>query len=308
VLSAESLGRGRTTAANLASPAAGSENPAALNDGKQNVSYATAIVGMGDGSVPKEAVRQNDALRDKTLQYFSMQGEKGVIFYEPLSRFDQVQSIDNVPGGINNVDYQANALGVAGAETWGKGSFGLSLAYLWSSLASTMHVAGQPDQSHLDTSDGVRLNFGFRQPTGPLMWGVVFQNMPGFLWGSSYKRQMLPPSVRVGNTWRAYPGILFSVDWERRFYNEGGHAQNLLYIGSEIFSGDSFVLRVGAFGTNLDQSDKRHFTAGIGYRPHPGLEISYAYERYEIDDLAVNRSVVSLKYPFDTTVEEPAQR
>ncbi len=206
------------------------------------------------------------------------------------------------------VDYQANALGIAGAETWGKGSFGLSLAYLWSSLADVVRIPGQPDQSHLDTADGVRLNLGIRQPTGPLMWGVVLQNMPAFLWGDTYRRQMLPPIIRVGNTLRAYPGILLSIDWERRFYHEGGDPINQLYVGGEIFAGDKIVLRVGAFGQNLDESDQRHFTAGIGFRPHPGLELSYAYETYDLLEERVRRSFVSFKYPFDTSVDEPAHK
>jgi hypothetical protein len=68
------------------------------------------------------------------------------------------------------------------------------------------------------------------------------------------------------------------------------------------------VLRAGAYGTDLSISEKRHFTAGIGLRPRPGIELSYAYDSYELDNQSIRRSFVSLKYPFDTSVEEPTPR
>jgi hypothetical protein len=301
------MGRGRTIAANLPSPASGSENPASLNDSHDNVTYATTLVGISS-DLDKETERASDPLRNRTLQYFSMMGEKGVLFYEPISRYSSQDQITGVPSGTRDVEYQANAIGVAGAEKWRAGSFGLSIAYLWSSLSAVDHVPGQADVNTFDTADGLRLNIGVRHPTGPFMWGMVLQNMPAFLWGSSYKRQMLPPLVRVGNTWRPYAGMLFSVDYEHRFYNEGGDGENFLYVGSEIFSSERVVLRGGVFGTDIGKSEERHFTAGIGFRPRPGLELSYAYDSYKVLDETINRSLVSLKYPFDTAIEEKSGR
>jgi hypothetical protein len=305
-LSAESLGRGRTIAANMGSPASGSENPAALNDNAQNVSYATTLL-RTSSSLEKEETRQADPLRNRNFQYLSLQGEKGAVFYEPLSRYEDTVPTENTPGGTTDVRYEANALGIAGSESWGKGSFGLSMAYLWSTLSTTDHLSGQQDRNRFDTADGLRLNLGVRQPTGPLMWGLVLQNVPAFMWGSDYKRQMLPPTIRVGNTWKAYPGILFSLDWDRRFYAEGGDPKSQLYFGSEIFVGTNLVLRGGVFGADLGDPQRRHVTAGAGFRPHPGLELSYAYETYNVTEQSIRRHYLSLKYPFGSGEESSHQ-
>lgn len=307
VISSESMGRGRTFSANMSNPASGSENPASLNDTHVNATYATVRVGQ-TSDLSTEQLRASDPLRNRTIQYLSMQGEKGVVYYEPLSRYSGTEELDGRPGTAD-LEYSANAIGFAGADKWGKnGAFGLSIAYLWSSLASVEHVPGEPDQSHLDEANGLRINFGARRATGPVMWGLTFQNMPAFLWGGGYKRQQLPPTIRVGNTWRAAPGVLLSVDFERRYYNEGGNDKGRVYVGLETFSGERVVLRAGTYGEDLGKPEKRHVTAGIGLRPQGGMEVAYAYESYELEEERVQSSYVSLKYPFDTAEEETSQR
>ncbi len=300
ILSAETFGRGNTIASNRATPASGSENPASLGDAVVQAAYATALVDTRSDLTDDEA-NQTDPLTGKVLQYLSVQGEKGVIFYEPLSRIHQRQILDeNTPStDYRDVDYSANAIGFAGGERLGKGNIGLSLAYLWSSISTFERRTGLQDQHTSDTADGLRMNLGVRYPTGPAMWGLLVQNAPAYLWGKKYKRELLPVRVRVGNTYRVVPGFLLSIDWERRFYSEGSHPETVLYLGSEMLVGSYMALRAGVFGTEIGKPDKRHTTAGISYIAKSGAQISYALDAYEQDHVAVHRSIVSVSLPFE---------
>lgn len=300
VISAETLGRGNTIASNRADPGAGSQNPAALADSAVNASFSTGLVGTS-GGISDDVIASSDPLHGRVLQYFSFQGEKGVLFYEPLSRVRERHVIDTASPSTDyrDVEYSADAFGFAGAERLGAGSIGLSIAYLHSSIGVTEKRAGTPDKLSYDTADGLRLNIGIRYPTGPSMWGLLVQNAPGILWGKDYDRNLLPVIVRAGNTVRIAKGILFSVDYERRFYKEGSNAESYYYTGLETFLSDYAVLRGGFFGTDLYKPDERTATGGITFISKTGARISYAIEIYKLDEQRVKRSYVSLQAPFD---------
>ena len=299
VLSAESLGRGNTIASNIASPAAGSENPASLAESPTNATYATALVGISS-DLPDNEAQSSDPLTGKVLQYLSLQGEKGVIFYEPLSRINQRDILDpaSPTTDYRDVEYDATAFGFAGANKWGAGSIGISMAYLHSSIGLVERRAFQPDRIVVDTADGLRINLGVRYPTGPAMWGVMVQNLPGVLWGKDYHRNIFPMKTRIGNTVKIAQGVFLSADWERRFYHEGSNADNYVYVGLETFLSEYAVLRGGMFGTNINKSEERHSTAGITLVAKTGARLSYAIDIYEQDNVRVKRSLVSIQAPF----------
>ncbi len=300
IVSAETLGRGGTTASNRGTAASGSENPAALELSDMGGSlYATGLVATRS-VLPKDVANASDPLNGKVIQYLSVGAEKGVLFFEPLSRLHESQIVDPTAGTSRDVDLHANALGFAGAQTWKAGSFGMSIAYLWSSLNVVDRTAGNITRVRSDTSDGLRLNLGIRYPTGPSMWGLLIQNAPGVLWGSDYRHSDLPVKIRAGNTYRLAKGVLFSLDGERRFYHEGGKGQNYVYVGNESFVGPYVVLRVGAFGTSLNNSQTRTLTAGATIIARDNTQITYAVEQYEIGGEKVKRSLVSLSLPFQT--------
>jgi len=299
VLSAETLGRGNTFASNLGGPASGSENPAALdNSGKAGSAYATALVNTNRSSLPRDAVLATDPLQGRILQYLSVEADKGVLFYEPLSRYSQRQTIDASAGLEQDVDYSANAIGFAGATKFHDGTFGISLAYLYSALATAQLSSGTITSTKNQTSEGLRLNLGLRYPTGNAMWGLTVQNAPAFLWGDKYRRDQLPLKVRIGNTYRVAAGYLLTLEGERRYYHEGGNQEDFLYAGAEAFLSQSLVLRAGTFGTNLGNPDVRHVTAGLTFKFSDGASIGYGYETFLLDEQRVKRSVISLQAPL----------
>ena len=300
VISAETLGRGGTIASNRATPASGSENPASLAQpaGSGSV-YSTALLSTRS-HLPRPAEEATDPLREKTLQYLSVEADKGVLFFEPVSRFDATQDVGPAAGTTRDLSVETNALGFAGAQPWGAGSYGLSIAYLWSSIVETDHAGATITQTRHDTMDGLRLNLGVRYPTGPAMWGAVVENAPAFLWGSTYKAEKPPLRARVGNTYRLAEGVLFSVDVERRFYREGGNHQDFVYVGNESFLGKNLVARVGAYGTSLETADKRHLTAGLSAIAKNGTTISYAFESFRVDEETVRRHLLSVQVAFES--------
>lgn len=235
-----------------------------------------------------------DPLDGKVLQYVSMRGEKGTIFFEPLSRM-------RLSDGNQDVRYDADAFGFAGSEQMGAGSIGLSVAYLHSSIDVVEHQAGLPDKSIYDTADGLRMNIGIRYPTGPATWGLLVQNAPGFLWGKEYQREILPFKARIGNTLMMVKDLYLSADYERRFYHEGSHQQSYYYVGIEALLSDYAVLRGGYFGTDVYQSDNRTATLGLSLINKSGAQISYAMEIFEQDGQSVKRSLVSIQSPFQSS-------
>ncbi len=130
------------------------------------------------------------------------------------------------------------------------------------------------------------------------MWGLTLQNFPGFLWWKDYQKDTLPMKIRAGETWKIQPNVFLSVDGERRFYHEGSHAENFLFAGIETFTSEQLVFRFGSFGTNLEDPDKRHVTAGATFTFSSQAKISYAYESFKINGENVKQSFVSILSPF----------
>jgi hypothetical protein len=288
IISAETLGRGDTVASNRGTPASGSENPAALNTPITSSLYVTAGVGS-TSKVPRPARQAVDPLHDKVFQYGAIGAEKGVMYFEPISRLDD----------LTTSQMSVDAIGFAGADTWRNGSIGISLAYLRSSLFRPQTPANLPGEGQ-DTGNGVRLNIGLRYPTGPTMWGLVLQNFPGFLWWKHHERTQLPMRLRIGNTWRLRKGMLSSVEWEQRYYNEGSNKQDFVHIGAETQISDVIFLRAGVFADDIQKPEDRHWTTGLTIKTDMGAEVTYAFERFELLSEKVSRSFISVVFPFDS--------
>lgn len=237
--------------------------------------------------VPKDLTRAEDPLGEKVLRYTALGADKGVIFYEPLGRFEQNLS-------TRNVDFAANAIGLAGATALGKnGSIGVSVSYLRASLGEQT-----PTTSNLDTGNGVRLNLGLLYRTGPGTWGISLQNFPGFLWWESHRREMLPVRIRAGNSWKIQKRILLSAEGETRFYREGSRKENFLYFGQETIINKNANLRFGVFSDKIGKPERRHWTAGTTIKLNSGVDLTYAYEQFEINEQKVARSYVSVRIPM----------
>ncbi len=293
VISAETLGRGDTVASNRGTPASGSENPAALNSPFASSLYTTSHVGA-TSEVPKLTRRAADPLGEKVFQYGAIGAEKGVMFFEPISRLTD----------STTAEMFVDAIGFAGADTWRKnGSFGIAIAYLRSSLYRPLTASNLPGEGS-DSGNGVRLNIGMRYPVGPTMWGLVFQNAPGFLWWKHHERTQLPLKIRVGNTWKIRSGMLASSEYEQRYYNEGSDKEDFLHFGLENQLSDALFLRAGMFANDIQESEDRHWTLGFTIITGGGAEVSYALERFELLNEKVSKSFISVTFPFEVTGDE----
>jgi len=310
ILSAETLGRGQNSASAQGTPASGAENPAAINSSNQSSAYTTVFVG-NSSNLSKTQVRNIDPLEDNIVQFLSLTSEQGSIFFEPLGRFNQRQPLfSNGPSGdFRNVDFSANAIGLAGSTSLGKrGSIGLSLSYLYSSLGYGTYQSNTLTDFKSDTGDGVRLGFGARYPTGPFLWGLVLNNFPGFLWWQHHSQEILPVTIQIGETWRIYPGFLFSISGETRYYDEGSDRKDYLKIGQEIPLGKTLILRFGTFGTNLNNPEERHLTGGLTFQGSSGAEISYAFDAFQFENEKIKKSYLSLRLPFGESGPESINR
>lgn len=295
--SAESLGRGGTYASHKGTPGSAVENPAALIDDMPANLYTSAYVG-DSADVSSSRVDRSFALQGKVLQFVSVFSDRGSIFFEPLGRFD-----GRVEGGtasnFREIAFAADAIGFAGAQSLGKnGSFGLSVAYLYGSLATKTVEGGVATAAELDRGNGFRVNFGVRYLTGPAVWGLSVENAPGFLFWKHHRREMLPIRIRAGNSWHVQENLVFSLEGERRYYREGGADEDFVFTGFEYGAASMLTLRAGAFSSSLDDPDLRHYTAGATISSGAGIRISYAFDRFRIGDQKVYRSYLSVLFPF----------
>jgi|GEM_PF-5374895 len=308
ILSAESLGRGGTYVANPGTPAWASENPAAMASLPRGGLYTTVRVGRSS-DLPESLINNLNPLRGRVMQFLAFPSDKGSLTFEPLGRRDGIDVLISTSPttDFRNVDFACDAIGFAGAQGYRHMQFGLSLSYLRASLASTTHRSGSPDQSQLDTADGVRLNLGFQIPTGPVRWGLVLQNAPGFLWWKDYRRQVLPLRVRIGNSWQVYKGTYLTIEAEQRYYREGSNKRNFTHIGYETKSWKKISYRVGTFGEHIDKSDERHYTAGITFETTNHVLLTYAAERFRLNDVKVTESYLSVLVPFSVEDEPDAK-
>lgn len=297
-VSAESLGRGNTFVSNRATPASGSENPAALMSSLSPSMYSTVLLSESS-ELPDPQIHDADPLYGKTLRYISAGAARGVVFFEPLGRDEDMdRSIMEPLSGIRDLSFSANAIGFAAADKWSKGTFGMSIAYLWSSLATSTTFDGSEPVTQLDTGNGVRLNLGAHFQSGPAMLGLTAQNLPGFVWWKHFSRDTLPVKLRAGGTWRIRPGVLFSAEGERRYYREGSHPVDFAYLGIESWASEYTVFRAGVFGDDLDDSETRHWTAGTTLKMRNGYNLSVAMERFELFQKKVVRWLLSVQLPF----------
>ncbi len=128
---------------------------------------------------------------------------------------------------------------------------------------------------------------------------AILQNFPGFLWWKDFRRETLPVRIRVGNTWRVKPGLFMSVEEEKRYYHEGSHPQDFIYVGLESIASKRMILRGGVFSEgNITHPDRRHWTGGVSFLINSNINLSYAFESFDINDERIRRSIISVLIPF----------
>lgn len=308
--SAESLGRGLTYVSSTGNPASGSENPAALLFAGPNGMYSTVSIGETT-DVSRDVLNSVDPLENRTIQYLSVYETKGTLFYEPLGRLDSHEILNPASPltDFRDVEFNADAIGFAGAQMFGKRlAGGLSLAYLRGSLATFERRTGMPDQINLDNGNGVRLNVGLQVFTGRASWGLVLQNFPGFLWWRDHQRSLLPVTVRLGNTWRLSEGTNYSIEIERRYYNEGGNDDGLVFSGLETSPSSYLKLYGGIYSSHIEDPEDRHYTGGITIQLPNDMTVTYALDRYRMERKGVTRSFLSVRLKFIADEIQPTPR
>ncbi|MFN0118675.1 MAG: hypothetical protein ACKVQC_10360 [Elusimicrobiota bacterium] len=298
-VSADTISRGNTFVSNIGSFSSGSENPASLSSNLDNSALTTLLV-KTKSSFSKEVEQSQDILHGNMMRYLSMGGEKGLIFFEPVSRLRSSETFTTgtFPFENRTTEFNLNAIGIAGGSAYKIGDFGISLSYLFGNISVKEKRPSQNEIFTTDTTNGVRMNFGFRVPYGPFMVGLSAQNAPAFLWWKGYKRDQLPTKLRAGTTLRLGHGILISIDQEQVLYKEGSLKKDYTYIGSESYVGSRGVVRFGVYGEKIDKPEKRHYTTGFTFKLPQKMNISYALDTFKLNGEKIKVSVISVLFPI----------
>ena len=104
--------------------------------------------------------------------------------------------------------------------------------------------------------------------------------------------------LRIGNTWRLSPGVLFTAESDTRFYKEGGKKEDFLHFGTESPLGKKIIFRAGVFSNDIGDPDERHYTGGLTINFHNDITLSYALESYELFGEKVKDSFLSVRVPL----------
>lgn len=187
------------------------------------------------------------------------------------------------------------ALTISAANVNEKGvSFGLNLSYLYGTLAESSITGGTPF-AQTSSGNGFTMDIGIMAPLkGNLFVGVNFENIFGIMWWENYDFDQLPFGIRTGLGYIAGTFNLL-VDWNKKFYRFGNIENDNFYsIGVEQYLGKMLVLRAGAQGPSVTETDDIKYTYGAGINISI-ISISIAGETYEIEKERVSQYSVSVR-------------
>lgn len=280
-------------------PASAVYNAAGLIDVTGSLLSVTYEV-TRQSALTSDEIFDGEALRDRSLQFIGMMGPKGSFLWRPLS--NRTDRIENGSDWVEN-EIAISAVTIAAAqESTPKVATGLSLSYLMGSIVQSQMDGGIPSMN-LASGSGIAADLGFLSKASPqLRFGLNLQNIFGMMWWDDYGSEHLPFAIRAGLAFQITDFLIFSSDWEKRWYRKDpstgdGRTPTYVHFGIEQKLVQSLAVRAGTYGTDLNDPDTAHVSAGLGYNS-AGYLLSLAGEKYRVAGADVYRYVLSMDIPF----------
>lgn len=290
---------GRPTAMGLAFCAVGNDpsaicfNPAGLTGVTRNT-FSLSYEATRQSTLSAEEIFRGDMLRNNRFIFLSMCTPQASFSWRPLSNasFRTVNGTD-----YEDDEIKVNAYTVSASQKTKNGlTSGLNLSYLSGQIAQSRTVNGAPFVN-LSDGYGFSMDIGFMYTVAPeLEVGVNFQNLAGFMWWEDFEKDLLPFILRAGAAFKVTDFMIFATDWEKRYYR-GADPVSLTHFGLEQRLGSVLALRGGIYGTDLDNNNTTHITAGLGYLSN-GYDLSLAGEKYKVSGTDVYRYLFTLNLPL----------
>lgn len=254
-------------------------NPAGLSQLSRNIFGMSLDVGNQSNLDTEKFVRQ-EPLQGRKLTFLSFAAPEGAIFFRPLSNFQTHTDLGNDSWEENEI--KIYALGLSITNVYGKDKnllTGINLNYLNGRLAVAKKVADPLVK--LSDGNGFSLDLGaIYQATPVLNLGISVNNFPGYLWWEGYNYDRLPVVFRSGIGVKLSSFVTFSSDYEKKFYRSPNpETKRSYHFGLEQSLLNTIFLRAGLYGEDLNDTDKLHYTFGIGY----------SYQNYNLD-LALDKT------------------
>ncbi|MCX5778090.1 MAG: hypothetical protein NTU66_02545 [Elusimicrobia bacterium] len=280
-------------------------NPAGLAGITANL-FSITLEATRQSELTTDQIFSGEALRNRSVQFLALTGPKGSLSWRPVSN-ETTKTMNGVDWIENEV--KISALTIAAAQQNSpSAATGLSLSYLTGTIAQSSLTGGVPFMNLADGS-GASADFGFLWTISPqLRAGLNLNNIFGMMWWDDYGSEQLPFSIRAGFSFQVADFLIFSSDWEKRYYRKDpdtniGRTPEIIHFGIEQWLGKILALRAGTFSTDLNNKEAVHVTAGLGYSS-AGYALSLAGEKYRVSQADVYRYVFSLDAPFGTTTSD----
>lgn len=187
------------------------------------------------------------------------------------------------------------AITISAANKSDNGSaLGINLSYLYGTVSESYIDSGTPF-AQTSSGNGFTVDIGFMAPIkNNFFFGINFENIFGIMWWENYDFDQLPFGIRTGVSYVAGT-FNFLCDWNKKFYRFGDiEDDNLIGVGVEQYLGNVLILRAGAQGTSLSDTEKIKYTYGVGINISI-VSLSISGENYKIEDENVSQYCVSVK-------------
>jgi hypothetical protein len=116
------------------------------------------------------------------------------------------------------------------------------------------------------------------------------------MWWENFEKDQLPFILNTGIDFQIKGSTNFTAEIEKRYYRKADD-QSITKFGLEQWLDKTLVLRVGIFGTDLNNTDTSSLTGGLGY-VQDAFDLSLAIEKYRLLQTDVSRIVVSVNVPL----------
>lgn len=268
-------------------------NPAGLADNAVNVLSIT-YEPTRQSELSTNDIFASETIKNRNFLFVALTGPKFAISWRPLANTTVRTSTGT---DWQEDDIKVNAFTISTSHKHSDVlSSGLNLTYMTGQIGHSSLLAGVP-ALRLSDGYGLSLDYGLQFILGEqFRFGVNFKNIAGTMWWENYEKEQLPFTLRTGIAYNIANFMIFSADWETRYYRKQDKA-DLAHYGLEQALGNALRLRAGIWGDDLNNKETVHVTAGIGYLAN-NYDLSLAGEKYRLLETDVVRYVLSVNIPM----------